>query len=50
MIILLQARSDTIRTAYFKAPGDMLALPTFFKLILRTGYLVLTGSNKDQAS
>lgn len=47
-LIPLQARSDTIRTAHIKAPGDRLALFTSFKLMLRTGCLVLTGLIKSQ--
>ena len=46
MLIPIQARSDTIRTAHVKVPGDMLALSTSFKLMLRAGCFVLTGSNK----
>ena len=48
ILIHFQARSDMIRTAHIKAPRDMLALSTSFKLMLRTGCLVLTGLLKSQ--
>ena len=48
MLVLPQARSDTIKIAHIKGLGDMPALSTSFKLMLRIGCPVLTGVTKSQ--